>query len=52
MRTNVGLKSLIPPGFRLVDIDGNAEHLELVVRSIRSCCSCLNRAGFAGGRFV
>lgn len=40
MRTNVDLASLVPAGFRLSDIGGDADRLEMVLHSTRRSCRC------------
>lgn len=43
MRTNVGLTTLVPPGFRLVHTGGDSERLEMVVRPTLPFCRCPDR---------
>jgi transposase len=40
MRTNADLTTLVPPGFTLSDIVGDADCLELVLRPARRSCPC------------
>ncbi len=40
MRTNVDLTTLVPPSFKLIDVCGGDDRLEMVLRQTRRSCRC------------